>query len=252
MLLQPWDVGCGGGGGCTHCTHGGGGGDRGVWTAKTVKRPRQQPAQPQYANFWAPLTRKRHIPPHSAQPQHTNHWAPRTRKRHQQEHRPQRPTESSDPTQHAKGRTGDCPGPCKGATTRRTVTQGAFQGLHPNTNACGSRGGGALPRPTLDRGCGTVCPVTVSPAPVRSCPPPHCPPTVAQPPARLLDPLPNRASRLSQPLLTPPFRPPSPPRGQPPPPTPMPRLSHSPALRTLPPPPPVHCCCRRSAPPRPF
>ena len=27
--------------------------DRGAWTAKTVKRPRQQPAQPQYANYWA-------------------------------------------------------------------------------------------------------------------------------------------------------------------------------------------------------
>ena len=57
-------------------------------------------------------------------PQHTNYWAPRTRKQHQQEHRPQRPTESSDPTQHAKGRTGDCPGPRKGTTTRRNVTQG--------------------------------------------------------------------------------------------------------------------------------
>ena len=34
--------------------------DRGAWTAKTVKRPRQQPAHPQYANYWAPLTRKRH------------------------------------------------------------------------------------------------------------------------------------------------------------------------------------------------
>ena len=100
--------------------------DRGVWTAKTVKRPRQQPAHPQYANYWAPLTRKRHIPPHSAQPQHTNDWAPRSRKRHQQEHRPQRPTERSDATQHAKGRTGDCPGPRKGATTRRNVTQGAL------------------------------------------------------------------------------------------------------------------------------
>ena len=33
-----------------------------------VKRPRQQPAHPQYANYWAPLTRKRHIPPHPAQP----------------------------------------------------------------------------------------------------------------------------------------------------------------------------------------
>ena len=31
--------------------------DRGAWTAKTVKRPRQQPAQPQYANYRAPLTR---------------------------------------------------------------------------------------------------------------------------------------------------------------------------------------------------
>ena len=105
--------------------------DRGVWTAETVKRPRQQPAHPQYANCWAPLTRKRHIPPHSAQSQHTNYWAPRTRKRHQQEHRPQRPTESSDPTQHAKGRTGDRPGPRKGATTRRNVTQGGWGGCPP-------------------------------------------------------------------------------------------------------------------------
>ena len=47
-----------------------------------------------------------------------------TRKQHQQEHRLQRPTESSDPTQHAEGRTGDCPGPRKGTTTRRNVTWG--------------------------------------------------------------------------------------------------------------------------------
>ena len=40
--------------------------DRGVWTANTVKRPRQQPAHPQYANYWAPLTRKRHITPDPA------------------------------------------------------------------------------------------------------------------------------------------------------------------------------------------
>ena len=97
--------------------------DRGAWTAKTGKRPRQRPAHPQYTNCWAPLTRKRHTMPHSAQPQHTNYWAPRTRKRHQQEHRPQWPTESSNPTQHAKGSTGDRPGPRKGATTRRNVTQ---------------------------------------------------------------------------------------------------------------------------------
>ena len=54
--------------------------DRGAWTAKTVKRPRQQPAHPQYTNYWALLTRKQHTMPHSAQPQHTNYWAPRTRK----------------------------------------------------------------------------------------------------------------------------------------------------------------------------
>ena len=98
---------------------------RGGRTAKTVQQPQQQPAHPQYANYWAPLTRKWHIMPHSAQPQHTNYWAPRTRKRHQQEHRPQRLTDSSDPTQHAKGRTGACPGPRKGTTTRRNVTTGA-------------------------------------------------------------------------------------------------------------------------------
>ena len=113
--------------------------DRGVCTANTVKRPRQQPAHPQYANYWAPLTRKRHTMPHSVQPQHTNYWAPRTRKRHQQEHRPQRPTESSNPTQHAKGRTGDRPGPRKGATTRRNVTRGA--GMH-------WKGGGVYPAPS--------------------------------------------------------------------------------------------------------
>ena len=102
--------------------------DRGAWTAKTVKRRWQPPVHPQYAIYWAPLRRKLHILPHPAQPQHTNQWAPRTRKRHQQEHRPQRPTESSNPTQHAKGRTGDCPGPRKGAKTRRNVTQGGGGG----------------------------------------------------------------------------------------------------------------------------
>ena len=111
---------------------------RGVWTAKTVKRPRQQPARPQYANYWAPLTRKRHTMPHLAQPQHTNYWALQTWKRHQQEHRPQRPTERSDPTQHAKGRTGDRPGPRKGTTTRRNVTQGVkfCAGKSPSGKLC--------------------------------------------------------------------------------------------------------------------
>ena len=87
--------------------------DRGAWTAKTVKRRRQQPAHPQYANYWAPLTHKRHTMPHSAQPQHTNYWALRTRKRHQQEHRPQQPTASSNPTQHAREERVTVQGPVK-------------------------------------------------------------------------------------------------------------------------------------------
>ena len=106
----------------------------GLWTEARGQRkqsndPGNNQHNPQYANYWAPLTRKRHIPPHSAQSQHTNYWAPRTRNRRRQEHRPQRPTERSDPTQHAKGTTGDCPGPRKETTTRRNVTQGGGGGL---------------------------------------------------------------------------------------------------------------------------
>ena len=91
---------------------------------KQSNDPGNNQHNPQYANYWAPLTRKRHVPLHPAQPRHTNHWAPLTQKRHQQEHQPQRPTESSDPTQHAKGRTGGCPGPRTETTTRRHVTRG--------------------------------------------------------------------------------------------------------------------------------
>ena len=112
----------------------------GLWTEvcgqqKQSNDPGNNQHNPRYANYWAPLTRKRR-PPQPTQPRHTNDWAPRTRKRHQQEHRPQRPTERSDPTQHAKGRTGDCPGPRKGATTRRNVTQG---GAHCGSGADGAR-----------------------------------------------------------------------------------------------------------------
>ena len=60
---------------------------------------------PQYADYWAPLTRKRHIPPHPAQDQHTNDCE-RTRKRHQREHRPQRLTESSDPRRNMRRKNG--------------------------------------------------------------------------------------------------------------------------------------------------
>ena len=81
-----------------------------------------------------------------AQPRHANYWAPRTRKRHQQEHRPQRPTERSDPTQHAKGRRGDCPGPRKGATTRRNVTQGGGDPSRPPTHNGGGQAADATAR----------------------------------------------------------------------------------------------------------
>ena len=162
--------------------------DRGVWTANTVKRPRQQPAHPQYANYWAPLTRKRHIPPHPTQPRHTNHGAPRTRKRHQQEHRPQRPTERSDPRQHAKGRTGDRPGPRKGTATRRNVTQGGggsvATGGGPSVLPPAAPWAAAAPAlPALTTGLrrergprGERCALAFCPRAVSSCagvPPPH-------------------------------------------------------------------------------
>ena len=132
----------------------------GLWTEvcgqqKQSNDPRNNQHNPQYANYWAPLTRKRHTMPHSAQPQHTNCWAPRTRKRHQQEHRLQRPTESSNPTQHAKGRTGDCPGPRKGATTRRNVTQAGGGGFSLPQASGPALLPGAVPVTGIDIGLGS-------------------------------------------------------------------------------------------------
>ena len=99
---------------------------------KQSNDPRNNQHDPRYANYWAPLTRRRHILPHPAQPWHPNHWAPEMRKPHQKEHWPQRPTESSDLTQHAEGRTGDSPGPRKETATRRNVTQGVLY-VRPNS-----------------------------------------------------------------------------------------------------------------------
>ena len=116
----------------------------GVWAAKTVSRPPQQPAQPPVCHLLGPAdaqtahhatfsTAPAHQPLGSANAETTvqgpvknqqSDGVSHSGKRHQQEHRPQRPTESSDPAQHAKGRTGDCPGPRKETTTRRNVTQG--------------------------------------------------------------------------------------------------------------------------------
>ena len=79
----------------------------GEWAAKTVKRAPQQSAQPPVRRLLGPAS----APPHATTRHHT-------------ERRPQRPTERSDPTQHAKGRTGDCPGPRKGTATQRNVTRG--------------------------------------------------------------------------------------------------------------------------------
>ena len=57
-------------------------------------------------------------------PQYANYWAPLTRKQYHMDRRPQRPSESVDPTQHAKGKTGDCPGPRKETATRRNAKGG--------------------------------------------------------------------------------------------------------------------------------
>ena len=168
----------------------------GLWTEvcgqqKQSNDPGNNPAHPQYANNWAPLTRKRHTMPHSVQPQHTNDGAPRTRKRHQQEHRPQRPTERSDPTQHAKGRTGDCPGPRKGATTRRNVTRGGG-----GTNA-------SAPPQRVPHGRTRALPVSSAPRSPASRPPPRRSParrsTGPRPPARPPPAGPGCASRPTPP-----------------------------------------------------
>ena len=62
--------------------------------------------------------------------QHRRGWGGWGAGGHPQEHRPQRPTERSDPTQHAEGRPGDCPGPRKETATRRNVPRG-WGGVDP-------------------------------------------------------------------------------------------------------------------------
>ena len=96
--------------------------DGGGWAAKTVKRPPQQRAQPPIRQLLgAADAQTAHPATSSSAPAHqrlrksgaTLAGAPAAAA-----------TERSDPMQHAKGRTGDCPGPCKGTTIRRNVTQG--------------------------------------------------------------------------------------------------------------------------------
>ena len=79
-------------------------------------------------------SKHRKTAPHNHQhnPQSANYWAPLTRQRYHKAHRPQRPSERSDPTQSANGRTGDCPGPRKETATRRNVTRGGGGGQPPS------------------------------------------------------------------------------------------------------------------------
>ena len=76
----------------------------GEWAGATVKRPPQPPAQPPVRRLLGPA------------------------ERHQREHRPQRPTERSAPTQHAKGRPGDRPGPRTATATHCTGAPGVPSG----------------------------------------------------------------------------------------------------------------------------
>ena len=81
--------------------------DGGVGDSKNSQTtPGNNQHNPRYANYWAPLTRKRHIPPHPAQPRHTNHWAPRTRQRHQREHRAAAADRTQRPDATCEGKNG--------------------------------------------------------------------------------------------------------------------------------------------------
>ena len=71
---------------------------------------------------------RRTTPATSTTPRRASYWAPLRRKRHHKGHGPRRPSERGAPTQHAEGRTGDCPGPREETTTRRHVTRGAGGG----------------------------------------------------------------------------------------------------------------------------
>ena len=96
-----------------------------------VKRPRQQPAQPSIRQLLgAADAQTAHPATSSTAPTHQllGSGRGRSRKRHQQEHRPQRPTERSDPTQHAKGRTGACPGPRRSNNPTECHTGGPVKG----------------------------------------------------------------------------------------------------------------------------
>ena len=110
--------------------------DGGVWTAKTVKQPPQQPAQPHYANYWAPLTRKRHI-----------------------QHSPGAPTTGLHERGDDTGRSTGCSGRQKAATQRnmrreeRVTVQGPVKKQQPDGMSHRGGGGGWThppipPRPT--------------------------------------------------------------------------------------------------------
>ena len=71
---------------------------------------------------------------------------------HQQEHQPQRPTESSDPTQHAKGRTGDqdIQGPVKEQQPDGMSHMGGGGGGDEGVGGCGLVGESGVPPTARD------------------------------------------------------------------------------------------------------
>ena len=78
--------------------------------------------------------RPRHDPHNNHHnPRCANHWAPLTQQRHHEEHRPPRPSEHVDPTQHVERRTDDCPcpRPLKETAPRRNVTPGGGGEVDP-------------------------------------------------------------------------------------------------------------------------
>ena len=108
------------------------GGDEGVRTGGSDNTGEGLASQPRrYRMPGQPLLNRHQVGGASRGPvgltAQSTHRAPdpqQHRERHKQAHGPQRPAEGGTPTQHAKGRTGDRPGPRKDTSHRRNVPQG--------------------------------------------------------------------------------------------------------------------------------
>ena len=141
----------------------------GVWAPVTTQGPPRRPPQPQQTTDRAPLTRTLSNTPHPHG--RAGNGTPSTEQHdpHSTSHGPQRPLvgpharanersnthrphgrAGDDPPSHsAKGRTGDCPGPCEETNEGRTATRGrrgggqivfsltAFSASPPPPKGCG-------------------------------------------------------------------------------------------------------------------